>query len=266
MYFAHAAALTPRVSAPTIQNPWRALSQRGIGFRRGELTMLAGPPGSGKSSVALSLAVQAGVPALYLSSDTTRETTNLRLIQMLTSISGAQAEEFSGGDPLWASQILSQARHISFDDNSAPTVGYIESLIEAYIVVHGIAPELLVVDNLADVVIDEGDGGFMGLKALTRDLREFARTYQASVLVLHHTREVTHQEICPPQWTLSGKVSEVPALILTINGQHTPGLMAISAVKNRWAKPDGGADPAWLSWNPEVMELVDLNEAFEVVA
>jgi predicted ATP-dependent serine protease len=266
MFFAHAAVLTPRVPALVIPNNWAGLQARGIGFRRGELSMIAGPPGSGKSSLALALAVRSGVRTLYLSSDTTRETVNLRLIAMLMGMPQSQAEAHMEADPNWASQVLAHVNYISFDDNSAPSREYIEDLMSAYEELHGLPPELVIVDNLADVVMD-GQDEYGGLRSLTRDLRQYARESTAAFIALHHTREVAHGGVCPPAWTLHGKTSQVPVLILTVNGMAQPGLMAVSPVKNRWGMPDDGSNPVWLEYLPELMQINDLgNTAFEVVA
>jgi ABC-type lipoprotein export system ATPase subunit len=63
----------------TLPTVWRSLAEQQIAFRRGEVSMVAGPPGSGKSTFALSLAVHAQVPTLYISADTHSHTMSLRL-------------------------------------------------------------------------------------------------------------------------------------------------------------------------------------------
>ncbi len=50
-----------------------AFQRAGIILRRAEITMIAGTPGAGKSSVALAIAAKAKVPTLYFSADTRRQ-------------------------------------------------------------------------------------------------------------------------------------------------------------------------------------------------
>ncbi len=48
---------------PTV---WKTLETAGIRQYRGDVSMVAGPPGSGKSVLALQTAIESGVPTLYL--------------------------------------------------------------------------------------------------------------------------------------------------------------------------------------------------------
>ena len=166
-------------------------------------------------------------------------------------------------NPAWASEVLGHVKHISFDDNSAPSLRYVDNLLSAYEELHGDSPELVIVDNLGDIMVD-GQDEYGGLRSLTRDLRQFARDRKAAFIGLHHTRQIQHNSICAPAWSLHGKIDQVPVLVLTVNGMHTPGLMAVSPVKNRWGKPDDGNNPVWLEYLPEIMAVNDFAGPFEV--
>jgi len=255
VYRAHATVLKPNRVAATLPNNWPSFAARHVEFRKGEVTFIAGEPGSGKSSLALALAVRAQVPTLYLAADTTRYTTNVRLASMLTRVDQHRIEEIMRENPAWASQVLSQADYITFDDDSAPTVDKIGDLLEAYGELWGQYPELIVLDNAGDVV-GQGDSEMQWLAALPRIARDWAQKADAAMVVLHHTREQTHQGICPPLSFLRGRIGAAPSLVLTLNSHHTPGLMAVSPVKHRHGKPDkDGTDPIWLAYDPASMTI-----------
>ena len=59
-----------------------AFERAGIILRRAEITMVAGTPGAGKSSVALAIAAKSKVPTLYFSADTNAHTMAMRLVAM----------------------------------------------------------------------------------------------------------------------------------------------------------------------------------------
>lgn len=258
MYRAHATVLKPNNVAPTLPNNWPSFSARHVEWRKGEVTFIAGEPGSGKSSLALALAVRAAVPTLYLTADTTRDTVNVRLVSMLTGVDQHRIEEIMQNDPAWASQVLSQASHITFDDNSSPTVQWIEDLLDAYGELWGNYPELIVLDNASDVV-GQGESEMQWLAALPRIARDWAQKCQSAMVVLHHTREQQHHGICQPLSHLRGKIGAAPSLVLTLNSHHTPGLMAVSPVKHRHGKPDkDGTDPIWLTYDPASMSIGEL--------
>lgn len=258
MYSASASVLAPQRRAASLPNPWPSFVARQIEFRRGELTFVAGSPGSGKSSLALALAVQSGVPTLYLAADTTRTTTNIRLLAMLANIDQHQAEQHMYSNPEWASQVLAQASHITFDDDSSPTLSKIELLFEAYAEMWGGWPELIILDNAGDVV-GEGSDEFGWLRALPRIARTWGQKMNAAMVVLHHTREERHPFECPPLSALQGKIGPAPSLVLTVNGLHTPGLLAVAPVKHRHGTPSSdGGNPVFLRFDPARMQVTDL--------
>ena len=259
MLFLHQAVLMPRQAVASLPGMFPSLAERGITLRRGELSMIGSAPGSGKSSIALSLAVRCGLPTLYFSADTTRENIEIRALSMLTGMDQQAAEAARTNDPVWASQVLQGFSHVAVETNSAPTLEYIENSINAFRE-FGSDPALIIVDNAQDVAFDNGDT-WQALQTLMRELRWFARDTNASVLVLHHTRQESYGGQAPPLWSLQGKISAVPALILTLTNEQ-PGFIGVCAVKNRYGKASpGGQDVTWLAWEPSTMTISDLGEA-----
>ena len=246
------------VQAPSLPNTYRAFQDRNIAFRRGEVSLIAAPPGVGKSTLALSLAVRAGVPTCYFSADTHAHTMSLRLIAMLTATDQNTIEPLLMSNPEWAAGILRQADHIRWCFDSAPSVKTIEETITAHIELMGSPPEMVVVDNLTDCVGAE-ESEWSGLRSLLKDFKWLSREHNIAWLVLHHTSEGVQGNPAPPRFSIAGKVSQTPALALTLV-QDTMGMLGVAAVKNRYgpARPDG-SDPAWLLYNPASMQVCDMD-------
>jgi len=239
----------------TLPTVWRSLLEQQIAFRRGEVSMVAGPPGAGKSTFALSLAVHVQVPTLYISADTHSHTMSLRLLAMLTNRTQAEVEPMMEADREWAAQMLKPADHIMWEFDSAPTLKDIEDAILAARERMGKDVELIVLDNAVDVTLD-GQDEWGGLRTLMRELKWWARDTGAAVVVCHHTSEGVTGNPCPPRSSLHGKIAQTPSLILTVFGQIAS--MGVCAVKNRYGPADAnGASPVWLSYDPASMQIKD---------
>jgi predicted ATP-dependent serine protease len=259
--FLHQTVLQPDKQVPVVPGNFPSLQERGVALRAGELTVVAGPPGAGKSTLALALAVRSKAPTLYYSADTTEHTMRVRSLMMLTGLDRVEAESAMMSDRVWASQVLAEGiGHIGWDTSSSPTLEQIELQLAAFEEAWGEPPTLVVIDNAGDVAFDSGDE-FGSLRTLMRELRWFARDTGAAFLVLHHTTERVPGNPAPPQHSLHGKIAQTPAAILTVVSDAEPGFMGVGITKNRYgrARPDG-SDPVWLRFDPEHMALTDLLE------
>lgn len=230
------------------------MEQAGVSIRLGEITMIAGQPGVGKSSLALFLALRSNVPTLYFCADTAAPTMAMRLLAMLTGHRQADAEKMIESDPGWATDQMAEARHIKWCFDSAPTLGDIDDELAAYRTIMGDDPELIVIDNLIDV--SDGADEWSALRATMKELKYLARDTRAALILLHHTSEATAGKPCPPRASVQGKVAQLPAVILTL-AQDDKRLL-ISAVKNR----HGPADPSGqrhtsVYFDPETMFISD---------
>jgi predicted ATP-dependent serine protease len=220
----------------TIPTVWQSLAAQQIMFRHGEVSMIAGPPGAGKSTLALSLAVQAKVPTLYIS----------------------EVEPLMEHDRDWAAQMLKPADHVMWEFDSAPSLKDIEDSVLAARERLGDDVRLIVLDNAVDVTL-EGQDEWGGLRTLMRELKWWARETGAAVVVCHHTSEGVQGNPCPPRHALHGKVAQTPSLILTVHSQL--GVMGVCAVKNRYGPADAtGGTPIWLSYDPASMQIADLSQ------
>lgn len=265
MKFLHQTILTPEKQVPVVPGNFPSFAERGVALRSGELSVCAGPPGAGKSTLALAMAIRSKAPCLYFSADTTEHTMKVRSLMMLTGMDREDAESSMMADRVWASQVLSSGiGHIGWDVSSAPTLEHIELTLAAFQEAHGEYPTLVVIDNAGDVAFDSGDE-FGSLRTLMREIRWFARDTGASFLVLHHTTERVPGNPAPPQSSLHGKIAQVPALVMTVVSDAEPGFMGVGIVKNRYGRANvSGADPVWLRYDPEHMAITDISEPEDV--
>jgi hypothetical protein len=97
-----------------------------------------------------------------------------------------------------------------------------------------------------------------------KEIKFLARDTNAAILLLHHTSEAFTGNPCPPRSSIQGKVSQMPALICTM--AITPaGDMAVSPVKNRYGAANAsGTDAVYLKFNPEYMNLDDIDREITV--
>lgn len=252
-------ARRPEQAAAVLPEAFPSLSARQINIRRGEVSMIAGAPGAGKSTLALAYAAKSHVPTLYFSADTHRHTMRMRLLSMLTGMPQVTAEKAMQQDPEWAADELLAAEHIKWCWESAPSLRDVELYIEAFAEATGEDPHLVVFDNLIDATYDSGDE-WGSLRSLMREFKWWARETGAAFVVLHHTSEGVPGNPCPPRHSIQGKVAQTPALILTVTGE-TEGFMGIASVKNRYGPAQAsGSNPVWLMYDPARMLLADLED------
>lgn len=218
---------------------WTTWEQNKIAFRRGQLHLIVAAPGVGKSVLTLSYALQAKVPALYISMDTDPFTTSVRAVSALTQTTLDQAEQGLDHEFEFATNALAEAgKTLRFSFPASPNMPDLFSHIYAYGEAEGAWPELIVIDNLANISFETDEFGEM--RTMMADLQTMASRTKAAVVVLHHSTgqyEDGHTPI--PQSGVNGKVSKFPSVVLTLclGGD---GQLFVAAVKNRF----GPADPS----------------------
>lgn len=250
----------PEVGGEPLPPTFQAFQREGIILRRAEVTVIAGTPGAGKSSIALHIAARLKQPTLYFSADTNAHTMAMRLVAMRSKINQSVAEQILKTDPTKAGEILKEYNHLYWSFEPSPTLKDLDEEVSAFETMWGRSPTLIVVDNLMDIAID-GHEEFAGMRAVMKELKYLARDTNACVLVLHHTKEGAPGFPCQPRSALQGMVSQIPAMVLTV-GQMMQGsdvYLCIAPVKNRYGKADHtGNTYISLSFEPGSMYLEDV--------
>lgn len=226
---------------PTV---WESLSNEGTRFLRGQLALVAAGPGVGKSAFVLSYALRSKVSCLYFSADSDAF---VQLSRSLAILGGMNMTDSSNavlsGDYERIKGLVGDVP-IRFNYNPSPTLDTITQQVHAYEELHGDYPELIVVDNALDVVMEGTDADqSQSLDSLMAWLHELARTTEACVVVLHHVTGPYNDANQPiPLSGVKGQIGRVPELILTLHkalGDYgNPDEIRVSTVKNRGQKAD----------------------------
>jgi len=87
------------IGGEPIPTVFTTLATNNIIFRRAEVSLVAGTPGAGKSTLALALALRANVPTLYVSADTNLHTMAMRLYSMVTGVTQTDSERTMEQEP-----------------------------------------------------------------------------------------------------------------------------------------------------------------------
>jgi KaiC/GvpD/RAD55 family RecA-like ATPase len=222
---------------------FNCLKKEGIRFRRGQVTMIAGQPNSGKSLFALFYGVKAKVPTLYISADTDAYTTAIRTAAILTTHETTTIEEsFKNTGVELYTDALTNLRHIEFSFDPSPTLDDIDLMIKAYGEKYGEYPHLIIIDNLMNVTALH-DNEWTGMRDIMKAAHHIARETESAVFVLHHTSEAEGDPDRPPaRRAIQGKVSQLPEMILTVAMETEQSELRIACVKNRFAKHSARGD------------------------
>jgi KaiC/GvpD/RAD55 family RecA-like ATPase len=253
---------TVLTKATPLPDVWTALSDKQIKFRRGQVCMVAAAPNAGKSMFALIYAVKAKVPTLFFSADTDTTTVMMRAAAHASGHNQVSVEANLSQDSHYYDKHFEKLKHIKWVFDSSPSLDDIELEIKAYVELYGIAPELIIIDNLMNVAA-ETDNEWAGLRAIMMELHDMARKTEACVLVLHHVSEQSEYGSPtepPARRAIHGKVSQLPALILTLGYNPNNAELKVAAVKNRFGPHAAdGKDYAILLVNYGACQISDKN-------
>lgn len=230
---------------PTVFERLKAMS---VEFRFGQVHLIAAGPGTGKSVLALTLAIEAGIEALYFSMDSDAATQYSRAVSIITgepfagvqdAVARGQTERFDAA--------LNKAKHVRFVFDSNPTLDELNDHLLAYGYAYGQWPRLIIVDNVSDIFT--GMEETPGLIEAMEWLAALAKKTGACIVALHHlTGEFDSGDIVAPLSALRGKISKKPVLVLTLN--RIPGddfHLNVAIVKNRGGIASArGAYSCWL--------------------
>lgn len=258
-------------SLPTV---FRELGMYGANIRKGQLTLVAAGSGVGKSSLITFVAMNMRdreldpIPTLYFSADSDVTTFGIRAGTMAVgNLFTSDVEKLLlSKDPEILSTIQDATSHIWISFDSSPSCVDVEAEIEAYALVNGSYPELIIVDNLMDVRTGMDDRA--GQDAVLDYLKQSARRTQAAVVVLCHVvaagkSKDEHGKVIDVDYAsgkhpipLSGimnKLDKRPRLILTLY-EVDENVLGICIVKNNNGRRDAdGGLQVHVPWIKERM-------------
>lgn len=226
----------------SLPSAFNALESVGAKVRYGQVALIVGGPGAGKSAFALEWAMRAQVPTLYFSADSDRLTLGTRIGASITRQLTDDVEAgLTGPDRAqWHKLIDEKTSHMWFDWTPSPSLDDLGDELYAYATVTGQWPGLIVIDNLKNIYGEDG-ADHERYNATISHLNEFAREYGSAVICLHHATGAYEDGYTPiPLSGLLGKTGKDATLVLTLH-RADENLMGVSVVKNRVGKADPGA-------------------------
>lgn len=249
-----------------------SLDKMGAKFRRGQLSLIAGGPGTGKSALSSYMAINMGygeygespVPTLYFSADTDKRTLGNRIAASVSHETVDNAEDLLLKRHKGMMQILeTNTAHIWFNWNNGPTLDDIQDEVECFAHVNGHWPHLIVIDNLKNIWTEtHGEGGdHVRYDRVLDFLHELAGITNAHIMVLHHvTGHYENGDEPIPLSGILGKVSKPFRLIVTLY-RPNENQIGLSIVKNSTGRMDQrGALSCFLDIDLERQQFIDRSE------
>lgn len=246
-----------------------AFEEKQIVFRRGQLGLIVAGPGTGKSALALTLALRSKVPTLYMSPDSDAFTQVARSFSVLSGVTMYKAGLWARGEEVdegtMAKAVAVSGLPIRFNYLASPDLADMERSVEAFEELYGEYPALIVIDNITNVQNGNQDNAgdpFSGLEGFLDYAHTMARETQACVIGLHHVTGPYNDANKPiPLSGVKGQVGRVPELILTVHKEISetgPDILKVSPVKNRGSRNDASGEwYAELEFNGETMSIRD---------
>lgn len=239
---------------------FKALEDREARIYRGQLALVVGPAGAGKSLLTSNLLVRWGVPALALLLDQDQLTAASRFVSTAT---GDRFLDVKDRIDDYRDVLLDQVGHVQAAFR-AEDMEDIRLQLDAYEQRYGEPPSVLLVDNLGNMTSGY-DNEWAVLKALTLELDKLAQDEQMAVIGCHHTTDLTS---CDPaaRDKILGKISQYPRLILSVGFNPQTTQYKVAAVKNSSGPSDVNAvNPAVLYADPARMSLTEIAPHPQVV-
>jgi len=221
-----------------LPSPYPIFDQRKMAIRRGTVNMVAGPPGSMKTTFLLNLVKNMGteVPTLYHSSDSDDFTMASRVLSMVTGDPTSESEFAVMAQSETAYAALKAFEHVRWSFRSSPSIDDLRMEADAFREIKGTYPHHTIIDILMDVDYDGvSEQNYWGVMS---ELKEMARDHQTAITIAHHTSESVSAGAPPPRSAIMGKANQLPALILTLWGDGAKGTLDVATVKNRFGPND----------------------------
>lgn len=229
----------------TLPDPFQQFKQQEIQFRYGSASLIAGTPGSYKSTLALNLLVywvKNGLFVQYFSADSDEYTVKKRISGILTgdpvsvvdrAFTGRKVDRYLNAVNHISDKAMFVYRQLDIDGITNHSASF-DALFGGY-------PDVVFIDNLMNYSDNAGD--YHTFIEMINQLDSFARESGAHVCILHHASEgwsKDHPGMPPPSWAIQGKVTQIPVLSLTVAAAGN--ILRYACVKNRHGPQDAAAN------------------------
>ncbi len=241
--------------------PYKSMNDA-IQFRTRDLTILAGAPGGGKSTVAVNLAMKMEYSCLYLAQDSPASVLS-RMTSLVTQDDiGKTADALTTDKKYAIAKRLENVRPTLVFERGAVTIDGIELRLEALAEWLGEPPKLVFIDNLIDLIVEgttHADTSFYS-KALPA-LKRMANKYNCAVIALHHvtkgtgtTQATGRQGIQMNQLLHAGERESRHVWGVYNDGEGTINVQILKQ-QDGPAEPDGSMEIP-LRWTPRMGSLM----------
>lgn len=233
------------------------LYQQGVEFREGQLAMIAGPSGMGKSTLAQYIAAMMNVPTLAICPDMDASESIPRLV---ATFSGVPVDEVREDMSAYSHFLEDCPIQFSWDDS--PSIDDIYLELDAYVEAWDMWPKLILLDNLLD--IDAGDGEYEAQKFVMNEMKSLAKRTGACVIVLTHTQSENGSDYSKPQSRdkIKYKVDQKPQLILTLGREGDLFRIAVVKDRNSKATDPTGRKFATIQWQGDTASFSAIDPDF----
>jgi hypothetical protein len=191
----------------------------------------------GKSVFARNLAAKTQVSCLFFSADSDEYTVK-------TSVTGALTGQkmvdiaLKSEDEAWDryfTEALRSTDHVDWCYNPDINLDFLTTRLQAYAEMYGEFPKLVVVDNLGDLVTEDGEE-YAELRAICRELRKLARYSNSHILALHHAKGAWEDGRKPiTLGALLGNLGKVPENVLGLHWERE-GVVHLTVPKARGSR------------------------------
>lgn len=230
---------------------------------RGNIVVILGAPGAGKSALALNWCLKSGTNSTLLSLDTDMATQAIRTASIM---GGVGASDVKKRPRLWADFVDRKARMVRTYDITLGSRD-LSHLMEAEAEYWGTSPSYLVVDNVQNLLADLS---YEAHRQVFIDLHRVARRQHTCILALHHVKRGSHFGQPLALWDGQFAGEQEAEIVLGL-WQDAPGTSSlnVSVLKNR----SGRADPSghmysrlWFDRNTmDIRELSPVEHALDAL-
>lgn len=246
-----------------LHNPFSRLREEGLEFFPGDLVIMAAADGTGKSVLAMLLALMTEETTLYTSPDTSGPTTIVRAIQHLFKVDGKTAREmFINEDPR-VREAFNRDDKVRWNFRRVVDTGSIGHMANAYAEVKGEYPGFLTVDGLSSLVsLEESSAALSSARGeMIQQLNMLAAHTKSCVIVPTHVKggeggkNLSNVQKLDKGQVLDN-VTKLAAVVLTVHRHEDTNDIGICIVKNRVAEASPTASkPIYLETDLRVMNV-----------